>query len=77
MSAEPICTHGMPSPASCIDCMDEGIGIALRKPEKLEIEATFPAKFPGHCNGCNLPVAVGQRLARMSNGAYQHEECAR
>lgn len=19
-----ICTHGMPSPASCVDCMDEG-----------------------------------------------------
>lgn len=71
------CTHGMPTPASCIDCMDEGVGIAPSIPEAPTVEAVFAAKYPGHCGGCNLPVSVGQRLARLSNGTYQHEECAR
>lgn len=41
------CTHGMPTPLSCLDCMDEG---ALPPPPKPVLHATgpvFTARFDG------------------------------
>lgn len=68
------CTHGMPTPAACVDCMDEGNLPAPRR-EKATIEYTFTARFAGHCGACNLPVSAGQKAARLSTGALVHGWC--
>ena len=70
------CTHGMPSPASCIVCMDEGNvdpGMPDLGPEPMG--RPFPAKFDGHCDGCNLPISAGQRVRRWSDAKYRHQGC--
>lgn len=69
------CPHGMPKPANCVSCMDEGLLPPPPRPAAPTVEAVFPARFASQCAGCNLPVHVGARLARMSDGAYLHEEC--
>lgn len=48
MSIEPTCTHGMPSPAACVDCMDEGPIVPLAKP-RLQAARRMEARFPGRC----------------------------
>lgn len=71
-----ICRHGMPSPASCIECMDDD-GLGAEPVPPLTIEATFTARYTGHCTGgCNLPIGEGERVARMSDGTYRHAGCA-
>lgn len=70
------CTHGMPSPASCIDCMDEGNMPDPPKAEAVTVEAVFAARYDGGCNECGLAIYEGQRIAKLSNGAYVHEGCA-
>lgn len=73
------CTHGMPSAASCVDCMDEGL---LAPPPKLMATRMGPpitARFPGHCRGCNLPIHEGQSIVPMGDvdGFWLHESCAK
>ena len=67
------CPHGMPSPASCIDCMDEGLLPPPPKPEVPEPGHSFEAAYPGHCKGCDLPIHPGQRITAMTDGTYRHE----
>lgn len=71
------CLHGMPSPSSCIDCMDEGnIPIPTTEPETVEYQ--FLARYEGsQCPSCNLPIAVGDLVAKMSSGRYLHNGCSR
>jgi hypothetical protein len=33
----------------------------------------FPARMDGStCTGCRFPIAVGERIVRMSDGTYRH-----
>lgn len=41
----------------------------------LTVEATFVSRYDGHCSPCNLPIAVGQVICRLSDGRYVHEGC--
>lgn len=68
------CPHGMPSKASCFDCMnDEGLGAPATP--AVTVEAVFAARYDGHCGSCNLPISVGQRVAKLSTERYVHEDC--
>ena len=70
------CTHGMPSPASCIVCMDEGnIAPGHDGPGPEAMGRPFPAKFDGDCPGCDLVIHEGQPIRRWSDGRYRHEGC--
>lgn len=69
------CPHGMPTPSACIDCMDEG-NIPPQKPEAEAVDYRFPARYEGtQCPACNLPVAVGELIAKMTTGRYLHDRC--
>lgn len=71
------CTHGMPTPGSCVECMAEGNLEPPPRPAPLEAEGwVITATFPGHCRGCNLPIDVGQQIRRMSDDSYRHQDCA-
>lgn len=61
------CIHGI-DPRWCSLCKHpvQGSEVAV------EIEATFAARYDGHCNGCNLPISVGQMVHRLSSGRYVH-----
>lgn len=48
----------------------------LRRPEPVAVEAMFRARFDGHCPACDLPIATGQTICRMSDGRYVHDYCA-
>lgn len=71
------CDHGMPSPGSCLDCMDEGMLPPPPPPKKPKaIGYRIPARYPGHCRGCNLPITVNQFIRAVSDGSgYVHDGC--
>jgi hypothetical protein len=71
------CPHGMPSPASCWECMEEGNLPAAPRPRPPEREGpSFPARYEGtHCRGCNLEIHVGQPIVRTTHGHYVHDRC--
>lgn len=71
------CPHGMPTPGSCVDCMDEGLLPPPREPEKPTIERTFNARFPGRCRHCDRCFHVGDPIAYTTDETYVHEECGR
>ncbi len=74
MAAE--CTHGMPTPASCWECMEDGnLPTATRAPSSPTVEVMFRARFMGQCSGCNLAIHEGQGIARMSDETYRHARC--
>lgn len=65
----------MPNPNTCVDCMYEGKQAPAPKVETPKIESVFTANYEGQCPTCNLPISVGQRIARMSNDRYIHFAC--
>jgi hypothetical protein len=54
--------------------MEDG-NLPLPTRPAVTVEAAFTARFPGQCNACDLPVAAGDRIAKLSTGAYVHERC--
>ena len=68
------CPHGYPSPASCIDCMDEG-GLPPAPPPTPDTVA-FHARFSGgHCPKCRLAIEEGDLIRGMTDGTWWHAEC--
>lgn len=65
------CPHGMEDPAWCSLCKR-----GPTKPEPVTVVARFPARYDGQCPGCDLPIKVGQLVAKLSNDTYVHEGCA-
>lgn len=74
MSSE--CTHGMPSPKSCTDCMDEGPVVELTGWR--QISRPFRAAYDGTCR-CGDPILASAHIiktwARGDESVYMHEEC--
>lgn len=48
MTLPPGCPHGMPSPASCVDCMNEGPVASLAR-SRVEATRWMEARYPGRC----------------------------
>lgn len=65
------CAHGMPSPASCVDCMDDdGLGAAPVPP--LHVVVGLTARFPGRCMGCDDDIHPDEALVKLSDDTYRH-----
>lgn len=72
MSVLEECIHGLGPVEACVECN----GRAQREAKAArEAPRTFPAKYSGHCPGCNLPIAVGQLIAHLAGAAVTHAEC--
>jgi hypothetical protein len=63
------CKHGL-DPQWCSICLH-----GLPKRDAITVEFVMTAKHPGQCHACNLPVAEGQRIAKLSNETYVHVGC--
>lgn len=69
------CPHGMPSPASCLTCMeDDGLGAPVVPP--VTVEFTFTSKFDGKCRKCGDETTAGDVIAKMSDDSYRCLDCA-
>lgn len=71
-----LCAHGDIAVA-CIDCLT---GKPPERPNEPmptvdAVSHPFPARFPGHCAGCNLAIHEGQRIVRMADETHRHETC--
>lgn len=69
MSDDDECPHGLDS-RWCGVCLHGPM-----RPQPVTVEATFAARFDGHCSPCNLPIAAGQIVSKLSDGRYVHREC--
>ncbi len=67
-----ICEHGDLS-VLCIDCTVAPPDPKASPPVACDYE--FIAQFDGHCDECDLPVAVGMRIDHMTDGTYRHHGC--
>ena len=70
MTDEEDCIHGIWPANVCTICNG-----ADRRAETAVEWRTFPAKYPGQCGGCNLPISVGQRIAWQDGSPIYHEGC--
>lgn len=67
------CPHGFAKPASCFECMEDGNIDPPARPAPATREGPdIPARYDGHCNGCNLGVHIGQPICRTTHGTYEH-----
>lgn len=73
MTANP-CTHGMPTPAACFECMEEGVlPPAPPPPPRPERDGpTIEAQYDTHCRGCNTAIHAGELICRTTHGTYEH-----
>lgn len=66
------CLHGdYLTPDTCTICLHGPP--PDRKPPT--VVSTWPARYPGTCVGCTLPIEVGQVIHGLSNGTYAHGGC--
>lgn len=67
------CPHGMPTPGSCLDCMDTE-GIPKPKPQpQWETVAQYPTRA---CPGCGEPIEPGQRIILWDvDDRWRHQGC--
>lgn len=63
------CTHGMPSPASCTSCMEEG------NLPTVETNGSRDAEFESRCTACSWLILAGERIGLDDSGQWVHEEC--
>lgn len=71
----PQCLHGMPTPASCTECMYDGVGVEPEREAPPFPVTTLYARFDGHCRGCDFPVYENQLIHKLSNDTYVHVGC--
>lgn len=68
------CVHGMPSPKSCIACMEDfGVG-----PEEVRLPGfvrRFKAIYQGFCSGCKGGIEPGDTIVRATDDTYWCEYC--
>lgn len=66
------CSHGMPSPGSCVECMDEGNLPPLKRGR---VRTGQPgALFAGFCGECDRPIHVGDPID-MGDEFWVHAGC--
>jgi len=66
------CPHGMGDPDWCSICKH-----GPTKPEPLMTRFQFIARYEGtQCPECDLPIAVGQLAAKLSDNRTVHNGCA-
>lgn len=71
------CPHGMPTPAACIDCMnDDGIGAAPIPPERADSQVIL-AIYDGHCAAGDDEIRVGDEVVRSNRDRWVHQRCVR
>lgn len=69
------CTHGMPTPASCVDCMDEGNLPPPPRPAPETAVMAVTARWDGQCRACDLPIVPGQPIVMTTRDRWLHERC--
>lgn len=68
MSA-PTCTHGMPTPAACVTCMEDGVMVPAKQPKALRV---FKAQYRGTCDRCEGGIEPGEEIALLDTDEYVH-----
>lgn len=69
------CTHGMPTPLACTECMAEGnIPPPHSRPLHTGWSRPLEARYAGRCRRCDDTIAPGD-LIRIRDGAPAHDTC--
>lgn len=72
-----VCPHGMPSPTSCVDCMNEG----NLPPKRVEPERRAPdapriySRFETVCPICDNPMTGLDYIVLTTHDRWVHEGC--
>lgn len=76
------CSHGMPSPSSCLDCMEAGnlpstllAGPGGIGPDTIAVRPTATARFEGKCSACSWVIEIDDDLVLSDSGEWIHAEC--
>lgn len=71
------CIHGMPSPKSCVTCMEDyGVG---PEPEAAlpGFVHRFEALYAGLCPGCDKRIEPGDTIVKATDDSYWCDRCGR
>lgn len=69
------CAHGYPTPAACVDCHADGSLPPVPKPAPEKVDYQFVARLFTDCQGCSLPIRIGDECVRTTFGRVMHERC--
>lgn len=69
------CLHGMPTPASCFDCMEAGNLDPAPRPDPERAVASTTARYPGRCDACTRDIEEGDVIVHTTRERWIHKEC--
>lgn len=70
------CTHGMPSPLTCVDCMNEGNLPPAPKTRPSPWSRPFEARYDGRCVLCDENIVRGDFICIRDTVGIAHDNCA-
>lgn len=69
------CIHGLGPVSSCRLCNGKDAAEAKADTEMPDPMATFPARYPSRCRGCDEPIVVGDMVAWHPDWLARHIDC--
>lgn len=72
------CPHGMPTPAACFECMEDG---NLEPPPRPDPERYHPhsqveARHTDDCGLCDWPIRPLDQIVITTRSRWVHNQCA-
>lgn len=69
------CSHGMPTPASCTWCMDDGPVAAPVASVEVADSEVIDARIRSRCGRCDQWVLEGDSIVHTTSGRWIHAGC--
>jgi len=69
-----LCPHD-DDPATCPPCLHARRPDLTAPPAEETVAWMTVAKYTGHCPACNLPINIGDWIAKWADGVIRHDSC--
>lgn len=69
------CSHGMPTPAACVECMEDGNIPPRPRVREVADSPVIPARHAAGCDVCGERIEQGDDIVHTNLDRWVHSTC--